>query len=125
MQRKHLPEFTGECVVRGVLALAGSSAVGRSRPAATAMAMIEDRPGEVVVVNPTDPSNLIAGQNDSRVGFNHCGYAYAARGNGRAERRRAAGPGVSCLRRAPRAQRRKKSWLTYRPLASAASMQSL
>jgi hypothetical protein len=29
---------------------------------------------EVVVVNPQDPNNLIAGQNDSRIGFNHCGY---------------------------------------------------
>jgi hypothetical protein len=32
---------------------------------------------EVVVVNPTNQSNLIAGQNDSRVGFNHCGYDWS------------------------------------------------
>jgi hypothetical protein len=32
---------------------------------------------EVVVVNPTDFSNLIAGQNDSRIGFNHCGYDWS------------------------------------------------
>ncbi len=32
---------------------------------------------EVVVVNPTDPLNLIAGQNDSRIGFNHCGYDFS------------------------------------------------
>jgi hypothetical protein len=32
---------------------------------------------EVVVVNPTDPDNLIAGQNDSRIGFNHCGYDWS------------------------------------------------
>jgi hypothetical protein len=32
---------------------------------------------EVVVVNPTDPDNLIAGQNDSRLGFNHCGYDFS------------------------------------------------
>ncbi len=32
---------------------------------------------EVVAVNPTDPNNLIAGQNDSRIGFNHCGYAWS------------------------------------------------
>jgi hypothetical protein len=32
---------------------------------------------EVVAVNPTNPDNLIAGQNDSRVGFNHCGYAWS------------------------------------------------
>jgi hypothetical protein len=32
---------------------------------------------EVVVVNPTDPKNLVAGQNDSRIGFNHCGYDWS------------------------------------------------
>jgi hypothetical protein len=32
---------------------------------------------EVVVVNPTNRNNLIAGQNDSRVGFNHCGYDWS------------------------------------------------
>jgi len=32
---------------------------------------------EVVAVNPVDPNNLIAGQNDSRIGFNHCGYDFS------------------------------------------------
>ncbi|HEV8421382.1 MAG TPA: hypothetical protein VGR13_08515, partial [Actinomycetota bacterium] len=32
---------------------------------------------EVVVVNPTNPKNLVAGQNDSRIGFNHCGYDWS------------------------------------------------
>src|SRR5262249_14306643 len=32
---------------------------------------------ETIVVNPTNPSNVIAGQNDSRVGFNHCGYDWS------------------------------------------------
>jgi hypothetical protein len=32
---------------------------------------------EVIAVNPTDPNNLIAGQNDSVIGFNHCGYDYS------------------------------------------------
>ena len=32
---------------------------------------------EVIAVNPTNPNNLIAGQNDSRIGFNHCGYAWS------------------------------------------------
>jgi len=32
---------------------------------------------EVIAINPTNPQNLIAGQNDSRVGFNHCGYAWS------------------------------------------------
>jgi len=30
-----------------------------------------------IAVNPMDPNNLIAGQNDSRVGFNHCGIDYS------------------------------------------------
>src|SRR5258708_496428 len=30
-----------------------------------------------IAVNPIDPNNLIAGQNDSRVGFNHCGIDYS------------------------------------------------
>jgi hypothetical protein len=30
----------------------------------------------VIAINPIDPDNLIAGQNDSRVGFNKCGYAF-------------------------------------------------
>ena len=32
---------------------------------------------EVVAINPKNPNNLIAGQNDSRIGFNHCGYDYS------------------------------------------------
>ena len=32
---------------------------------------------EVIVANPNNPMNLIAGQNDSRVGFNHCGYDWS------------------------------------------------
>jgi len=32
---------------------------------------------EVIAVNPTNPKNLIAGQNDSRIGYNHCGYAWS------------------------------------------------
>jgi hypothetical protein len=32
---------------------------------------------EVIAINPTDPLNLIAGQNDSRIGFNHCGYDWS------------------------------------------------
>jgi hypothetical protein len=32
---------------------------------------------EVVAINPTNSRNLIAGQNDSRIGFNHCGYDYS------------------------------------------------
>ncbi|MDQ4490225.1 sialidase family protein [Sinomonas sp. ASV486] len=32
---------------------------------------------EQVAVNPLDPTNVIAGQNDSRIGFNHCGFDYS------------------------------------------------
>ena len=35
---------------------------------------------EKVAVNPTDPTNIVAGQNDSRVGFNHCGFDYSLNG---------------------------------------------
>jgi len=32
---------------------------------------------EVIAINPTDSRNLIVGGNDSRIGFNHCGYAWS------------------------------------------------
>ncbi len=32
---------------------------------------------EVIAINPTDERNLIAGGNDSRIGFNHCSYAWS------------------------------------------------
>lgn len=32
---------------------------------------------EQVAVNPVDPSNVVVGQNDSRIGFNHCGFDYS------------------------------------------------
>jgi len=32
---------------------------------------------EQVAVNPVDATNVIAGQNDSRIGFNHCGFDYS------------------------------------------------
>jgi len=35
---------------------------------------------ESIKINPTDPNNLIAGQNDSRIGFNHCGFDYSLDG---------------------------------------------
>jgi len=35
---------------------------------------------ESIAVNPTNPKNLIAGQNDSRIGFNHCGFDYSLDG---------------------------------------------
>ena len=35
---------------------------------------------EQVTVNPFDPNNVIAGQNDSRIGFNKCGFDYSLDG---------------------------------------------
>jgi hypothetical protein len=35
---------------------------------------------EVIAINPTNPDNLIAGQNDSRIGFNKCGYDFSMDG---------------------------------------------
>jgi hypothetical protein len=32
---------------------------------------------EWVAINPLDPNNVVAGQNDSRIGFNHCGIDYS------------------------------------------------
>ena len=32
---------------------------------------------ELIKVNPIDQRNLVAGQNDSRVGFNHCGFDFS------------------------------------------------
>jgi hypothetical protein len=32
---------------------------------------------EVVAVDPNNPNHLVAGQNDSRIGFNHCGYDWS------------------------------------------------
>ncbi len=32
---------------------------------------------EFIVVNPNDPKHVVAGQNDSRIGFNHCGIDYS------------------------------------------------
>src|SRR6202011_1002700 len=32
---------------------------------------------EKIVYNPADPDNLVAGQNDSRVGFNQCGIDWS------------------------------------------------
>jgi hypothetical protein len=38
---------------------------------------------EQVAVNPLDASNVIAGQNDSRIGFNKCGFDYSLDGGAR------------------------------------------
>src|SRR5205823_4779132 len=35
---------------------------------------------ETIVANPVDPTDVIGGQNDSRIGFNHCGYDWSLDG---------------------------------------------
>ena len=32
---------------------------------------------DIIQINPLDENNIIAGQNDSRIGFNHCGYDWS------------------------------------------------
>src|ERR1700730_11264013 len=32
---------------------------------------------ESIKINPSDPTNMIAGQNDSRIGYNKCGFDYS------------------------------------------------
>jgi hypothetical protein len=34
----------------------------------------------IIKLNPTDSNNVIAGFNDSRIGYNHCGFAYSFNG---------------------------------------------
>jgi hypothetical protein len=34
----------------------------------------------LIKINPIDPRNIIAGQNDSRIGFNHCGFDFSLDG---------------------------------------------
>jgi hypothetical protein len=38
---------------------------------------------ETILLNPTNERNIIAGQNDSRIGFNHCGYDWSFDGGKR------------------------------------------
>src|SRR6266508_3660170 len=38
---------------------------------------------EAIAINPNNANNLVAGQNDSRIGFNHCGYDWSFDGGKR------------------------------------------
>ena len=65
---------------------ATASAVGcANRGSATNVRVNQDctlrrQAEEQIAVNPLDPQNLIAGQNDSRIGYNHCGFDYSLDG---------------------------------------------
>ena len=66
---------------------ATATAVGRApnRGTATNVRVNQDctprrQAEEQIAVNPIDPANIIAGQNDSRIGYNHCGFDYSLDG---------------------------------------------
>lgn len=54
----------------------GSATNPRANQDCTARRQAEEQ----IAVNPFDATNVIAGQNDSRVGFNHCGFDYSLDG---------------------------------------------
>jgi hypothetical protein len=102
-----LLEATGELQNRGEAAALAAEAVGAASPQDFVMPSISSRgtqgcpnvfvdphtgrrntrvnqdcslrrqAEEVIAINPTNSQNLIAGQNDSRIGFNHCGYDWS------------------------------------------------
>jgi hypothetical protein len=97
---KALPHFSGAMEVtfdeeRQEAADAQSSGQADNPPDATASALgcanrgsatnprvnqdctLRRQAEEQIAVNPIDPTNIIAGQNDSRIGFNHCGFDYS------------------------------------------------
>ena len=53
---------------------------GQTNSRVTQDCSLRAQAGENIAVNPLDPSNILVGQNDSRIGFNHCGYAWTLDG---------------------------------------------
>jgi hypothetical protein len=53
---------------------------GQTNSRVTQDCSLRAQAGETVAVNPLDAANILVGQNDSRVGFNHCGYAWTLDG---------------------------------------------
>ena len=53
---------------------------GQTNSRVTQDCSLRAQAGENVAVNPLDPANILVGQNDSRIGFNHCGYAWTLDG---------------------------------------------
>lgn len=60
---------------------AGSAGCGRRNPAGNVRVnqdcTFRRQAEQIIKANPAQPENLIAGMNDSRVGFNHCGFAFS------------------------------------------------
>ncbi len=57
-----------------------SRAADRRTAASPRTALSAHRRARTIAVNPLDPANILVGQNDSRIGFNHCGYAWTLDG---------------------------------------------
>jgi hypothetical protein len=53
---------------------------GQTNSRVTQDCSLRAQAGEDIAVNPLDASNILVGQNDSRIGFNHCGYAWTLDG---------------------------------------------
>jgi len=64
----------------GVSALGCANRGSATNPRVNQDCTLRRQAEEQVAVNPLDPNNVIAGQNDSRVGFNHCGFDYSLDG---------------------------------------------
>ena len=62
---------------------ASASAIGcanrgsATNPRANQDCTLRRQAEEQIAVNPLDSTNIIVGQNDSRIGFNHCGFDYS------------------------------------------------
>jgi hypothetical protein len=65
---------------------ASASAIGcanrgsATNPRANQDCTLRRQAEEQIAVNPVDPNNIIVGQNDSRIGYNHCGFDYSLDG---------------------------------------------
>jgi hypothetical protein len=53
---------------------------GQTNTRVTQDCSLRAQAGEQLAVNPLDPGNILVGQNDSRIGYNHCGYAWTLDG---------------------------------------------
>ena len=62
------------------VAATSSPATGRRTARVTQDCSLRSQAGEQIAVNPLDPNNILVGQNDSRIGYNHCGYAWTLDG---------------------------------------------
>ena len=52
------------------------SANGQVNTRVTQDCSLRAQAGEALAINPADADNMLVSANDSRIGFNHCGYAW-------------------------------------------------